>query len=148
MAIPVTAYNKTFLIPESNDPCEIWVGYFSKLKSEVGSENAKMLWLITWKAKGATSCLTNPSFNNWLIKNKIDVTNMATRTLSDLSEIGGNFLGMGKDITKILSIGIPVVLGSVLIGLIIIFRNTTKNATLTDLAIGTPAGSAVKLLKR
>lgn len=147
MAIQATAYQKTFLIPEANDPCAIWVGYYSKLKREVGSDNAKMLWLITWKAKGATSCLTNPSFNNWLVKNKIDVSNMATRTISDLSEIGGNFLGMSKNLSKILSIGVPVALGAVLIGILVVLRNSTKNADITDLASLTPMGKGLKLLK-
>ena len=147
MAIQATAYHKTFLIPETNDPCAIWVGYYSKLKQDVGSDNAKMLWLITWKAKGATSCLTNPSFNNWLIKNKIDISNIATRTISDLSEIGGNFLGMSKNLTKAISIGVPIVLGVVLIGGIILLRNTVKNANLTDLAMLTPVGKGLKLLK-
>lgn len=147
MAIQAIAYRKTFLIPEANDPCAIWVGYYSKLKLEVGADNAKMLWLITWKDRGATSCLTNPSFNNWLVKNKIDVSNIATRTISDLSEIGGNFLGMGKNLTKILSIGVPVFLGAILIGGIVMLRNSTKNADLTDLVGFTPLGKGIKLLK-
>ena len=147
MAIEASAYNTSFLIPEANDPCALWVGYYAKLKREVGTENAKMLWLVTWKNQGSSSCLTNPSFNSWLQKNKIDVSNVTTRTIADLSEIGSNFLGMGKNITKILSIGLPVVLGTVLIGLIVIIRNSAKNADVTDLAMLTPVGRGLKLLQ-
>jgi len=146
MAIQVQAYHKTFLIPEENDPCAIWVGYYSKLKKEVGVENAKTLWLITWKAKGSVSCLTNPSFNNWLQKNNINVSNLATRTLSDMSEIGSNFLGLGKHITKVLSVGVPVVLGVLIVGVIVLIKNTAKNADVTDLALLTPLGRTTKLL--
>ena len=146
MAIQVKVNNDSFLIPESDDPCAIWMGYFSKLKKELGTANARTVWLVTWKEKGVISCLTNPEFNNWLQKNGIDVTNAATRTISDLSEIGGGFLGISKNLTKVFSVGLPVVIGVALVSVIVILRNSTKNATITDLAMLTPAGRGLKLL--
>jgi hypothetical protein len=71
---------------------------------------------------------------------------MATRTISDLSEIGGNLFGLGKNLTKILSIGVPVILAVVLVGIIVLLRNTSKNADLSDVAMLTPAGRGLKLL--
>lgn len=146
MALQIQVNNTTFLIPESDDPCTLWVGYFSKLKKELGTENAKMVWLVTWKTNGAMSCLTNPSFNGWLQKNKLDVSNAATRTISDLSEIGGNFLGLGKNITKLLTVGVPVVIGAVIIGFLVLMNNSTKKADLSDLSMLTPVGRGIKLL--
>ena len=73
---------------------------------------------------------------------------MATRTISDLSEIGGNLFGLGKNLTKILSIGVPVILGIVLVGIIVLLRNSTKNTDVTDLAMLTPAGRGLKLLSK
>lgn len=146
MAIQINIENRIFLVPEADDPCDFWTSYFTKLKSELGQENAKMIWLITWKSNGSASCTTSPNFNKWLHKNNLDVTNMATRTIADLSEIGGNIFGLGKNLTKILSIGVPVILAVVLVGIIVLLRNTSKNADLSDVAMLTPAGRGLKLL--
>jgi len=146
MAIAIKIEEGHFLLPESNDPCSLWISYYQKLVKEVGKNNARMLWLITWKSNGAISCATNPTFNRWLLKNELDISNMATRTIADLSEIGGNVLGMGKNLTKILSIGIPVVLAVILVSVIVIIRNSSKNVDLEDLAMLTPAGRSLKLL--
>ena len=148
MAIQVNLDNRTFLIPEADDPCDFWTSYFAKLRSELGKENAKMIWLITWKTNGSATCTTSPNFNKWLQKNDLDVSNMATRTIADLSEIGGNIFGLGKNLTKILSIGVPVILGVVLIGIIVLLRNSAKNADVTDLAMLTPVGRGLKLLNK
>ncbi|WP_010178107.1 hypothetical protein [Aquimarina agarilytica] len=146
MAIQINIENRIFLVPEADDPCDFWTSYFTKLKSELGQENAKMIWLITWKSNGSTSCTTSPNFNKWLHKNNLDVSNMATRTIADISEIGGNIFGLGKNLTKILSIGVPVILAVVLVGIIVLLRNTSKNADLSDVAMLTPAGRGLKLL--
>lgn len=146
MAIQVNIDNRIFLIPEADDPCDFWTSYYGKLKSELGQDNAKMIWLITWKSNGSSSCTTSPNFNKWLNKNNLDVSNMATRTIADISEIGGNLFGLGKNLTKILSIGVPVILAVVLVGIIVLLRNTSKNTDLTDVAMLTPAGRGLKLL--
>lgn len=146
MATQVTVHNTSFLIPEADDPCDFWTSYYAKLKKEVGSDNAKMLWLVTWKTNGSALCATSPTFNSWLKKNELDVSNMATRSIADISEIGGNIFGLGKGLTKVLSIGIPVILSIVLILIVVILRNSAKDANLSDLAMLTPAGRATKLL--
>lgn len=146
MAIQVTIDNRIFLVPEADDPCDFWTSYFAKLRREIGRENAKMIWLITWKTNGSTACTTSPGFNKWLKKNNLDVSNMATRTIADLSEIGGNLFGLGKSLTKVLSIGVPVILGVVLVGIIILLKNSSKNADVSDIAMLTPAGRGLKLL--
>ena len=148
MAIQVNLDNRIFLIPEADDPCDFWTSYFTKLRSELGKENAKMIWLITWKTNGSATCTTSPNFNKWLQKNNLDVSNMATRTIADLSEIGGNLFGLGKNLTKILSVGVPIILGVVLVGIIFLLRNSTKNANVTDLTMLTPAGRGLKLLSK
>jgi hypothetical protein len=146
MAIQINIENRIFLIPEADDPCDLWTSYFAKLKSELGQKNAKMIWLITWKTNGSATCTTSPNFNKWLRQNNLDVSNMATRTIADLSEIGGNIFGLGKNLTKILSIGVPVILAVVLVGIIVLLKNSAKNADLSDLAMLTPAGRGLKLL--
>jgi len=146
MAIQINVDNRIFLVPEADDPCDFWTSYFAKLKSEIGQENAKMIWLITWKSNGSASCTTSPNFNKWLNQNNLDVSNMATRTIADLSEIGGNIFGLGKYLTKILSIGVPVILAVVLVGVIVLLKNSAKNADVSDLAMLTPAGRGLKLL--
>ncbi|MCH3884532.1 hypothetical protein [Tenacibaculum aquimarinum] len=146
MAIQINIENRIFLVPEADDPCDFWTSYFAKLKRELGQENAKMIWLITWKSNGSASCTTSPNFNKWLHKNNLDVSNMATRTIADISEMGGNIFGLGKNLTKILSIGVPVILAVVLVGIIVLLRNSSKNADLSDVAMLTPAGRGLKLL--
>lgn len=146
MAIQINIDNRIFLVPEADDPCDFWTSYFTKLKRELGKENAKMIWLITWKTNGSAACTTSPNFNKWLDKNDLDVSNMATRTIADISEIRGNIFGLGKNLTKVLSIGVPVILAVVLVGIIVLLKNTAKNADLSDVAMLTPAGRGLKLL--
>ncbi|TGV03637.1 hypothetical protein [Flavivirga rizhaonensis] len=140
MAIQVEVDNRSFLIPEATDPCDFWTSYFKELKREVDQDNAKMLWLLTWKSTGSATCTTSPNFNKWMLKNNLDVSNMATRSIADISEIGGNLFGLGKNLTKVLFIGIPIVLVVVLIVFLVMLRNTTKNADITDLTQLTPIG--------
>ena len=146
MAIQIQVENHIFLVPESDDACDFWTSYYKQLKKKLGKQNAKMIWLVTWKSNGSTFCTTSPTFNKWLRANDLDVSNMATRTIADISEIGGNILGFGKNMTKILSIGIPIVLIVVLIGIIVVLRNSTKNLSVKDLAALSPVGRGVKLL--
>lgn len=141
----ITIGKKVFFIPEPGSPCDLWKAYFKKLKSEVGAENAKMLWLVTWGKNGSASCTTNPDFNRWLKKNRIDVSNAATRAVADVSAIGENILGFGKNMTKVLSFGVPILLGGVTIVILIVLFNTAKKADLSDVAALTPAGRAAKL---
>jgi len=146
MAIQIQVDRHNFLVPESDDPCDFWTSYYKSLKTKLGKQNAKMIWLITWKSNGSLMCTTSPNFNKWLKSNDLDVSNMATRTIADLSEMGGTILGLGKTITKILSIGIPIVLAVVLISILVMLRNSAKNATINDVAMLTPVGRASKLL--
>lgn len=146
MAIELNIDNHIFLVPEADDPCDFWTSYFAKLKQALGQENAKMIWLVTWKTNGALSCATRPNFNIWLKKNNLDVSNMATRTIADISEIGGHVFGLGKTLTKMLSIGIPVVLAVVFIGIIMLIRNTSQQANLSDMAKLTPMGRGLQVL--
>lgn len=148
MALQISVENHFFLIPEADDPCEFWTSYFVKLKKELGQDNAKMIWLITWKTNGATTCTTSPRFNAWLLSNDLDVTTMATRSIADLSEIGGNLFGLGKNLTKLLSIGVPVVLTLLLVGVLMVLRNSTKSATLQDAISLLPGGNVLKQLKK
>lgn len=146
MAIQIQVENQIFLVPESDDACDFWTSYYGQLKKKLGKRNAKMIWLVTWKSNGSVFCTTSPTFLKWLKVNDLDVSNMATRTVADISEIGGNILGFGKNMTKILSIGIPIILIVVLIGIVIILRNSSKGATLKDVMALSPAGQTAKLL--
>jgi hypothetical protein len=146
MAIQIQVENQIFLVPEGDDTCDFWTSYYQQLKKKLGKQNAKMIWLVTWKSNGSTFCTTSPTFNKWLKANDLDVSNMATRTISDISEIGGNILGFGKNMTKILSIGIPMLLIVVLIGIVMVLKNSTKNVSVKDLAMVSPVGRGAKLL--
>ena len=146
MAIQIQVENQLFVVPESDDACDFWTSYYGQLKKKLGSKNAKMIWLVTWKSNGSVFCTTSPTFLKWLRANDLDVSNMATRTIADISEIGGNILGFGKNMTKILSIGTPIVLIIVLIGIVMVLRNSAKGATIKDVLALTPAGSTAKLL--
>lgn len=146
MAIQVNVDNRNFLIPEQGDPCDLWTSYFAKLKTSLGKDNAKMVWLVTWNTNGSALCVANPKFKKWMFSNDLDVSNMATRTMADVSEIGGNLFGLGKSLTKILAIGVPVILAVVLVSIVIMLRNSTKNTKISDLALLTPVGRTAKLL--
>ena len=112
--------DKTFLIPDKGSPCDLWRTYFDHLKRETGRENARNIWLLTWAQNGSASCTTNSDFNRWLSRNGIDVSNAATRAVADVGKIGSNILGLGKNLTKMLSVGIPIASGVLLIIVVII----------------------------
>ena len=131
----ITIDKKIFLIPEAGSPCDTWRVYFEKLQNAVGKENAKVLWLTTWSKNGSLSCTTSAEFNQFLKKNDIDVSTAATRTIADVSAIGGNILGMGKNITKVLSIAMPVLMASIITAIIIVLIKTSKKVDVVDLAM-------------
>lgn len=142
MAIPIQLKNKTFLIPQQNDPCELWRTYFTQLKKAVGKENAKMIWLVTWSKNGNSSCTTASGFNRFLKQNQIDVSSAATRAVADVANMGSNVLGLGKTLTKMLSVGIPVALAAILIVILVVLFKTAKKAEISDIANLTPIGKA------
>jgi hypothetical protein len=148
MARELRLNQKLLLVPESDDPCQLWISYYRSLKRDLGTEHAKMLWLITWKSNGAVRCTTTPDFAKWLKAHDLDVTTIATRSIADLSAIGGNLLGLGKNMTKVLALGVPIVLVIALVGVVVVLRNTTKQATLSDLGGISPAGLGLKLLQK
>ena len=74
MAFQLDIEYKRFMVPESGDPCELWISFYGQLQKAVGSSKARQLWLVSWKANGDVSCTTSPSFINWMQKNKIDVS--------------------------------------------------------------------------
>lgn len=141
----VTIDNKVFFVPSANSPCDLWRAYFHKLKNEVGRNNARAIWLITWKENKASKCTTNADFNRWLKQNEIDVSSAATRAIADISSIGGNILGLGKNLSKMLSIGIPVVLGCIVLVVIVLLLKSSKKMDIKDLAALHPAGRAAQL---
>lgn len=127
--------NKTILVPEPGSECEHWKIYFNQLKSELGRENARTIWLVTWGKNGATFCTTGADFNRWLSRNGIDVSNAATRAIADVSKIGSNLLGLGKNLTKMLSIGLPIASGILLLVIVyvLISKARTNNPITSDL---------------
>lgn len=145
MATQVEVKKKKFLIPEPGDPCELWRSYYFRLKKDLGSENARMIWLITWSKNGSSGCTTNAEFNRFLKQNQIDVSSAATRAVADVSAMGSNILGLGKTLTKVISIGVPVALSAILIVILIVLIKTAKKADMTDLAPLTPMGRAAKI---
>ena len=152
MAFQLDIQDKRFTIPESGDPCELWISYFEQLKKTVGLSKARMVWLVSWKTNGAMSCTTSPSFITWMQKNKIDVSSAATRAIADATTIGSNFMGLGKNLSNVVAIGVPISLGIALLVLGRIVWNTSTNVDLVDIASLTPTGkgmsAALKVLKK
>ncbi len=146
MSKTLTVDTYSFVIPEKDDPCDLWIGYFDALKKSVGTDHAKTLWLITWKSNGAVACTTRPAFNGWMDKQGLDVSNIATRTVSDLAQIQSNFFGLGKNLTKVVVIGVPVILIALLIGVLVIGKKAVDNTDIDDIKMLTPVGRASKLL--
>lgn len=137
----VTVGKKVFLIPDPGSPCDTWRVYFEKLRSQVGKDNAKIIWLMTWEKNGSAKCTTNADFNNFLKKNDIDVSSAATRAIADVSAIGGNILGLGKTMSKMLSIGVPLVFASMLIVVIMLLIKAAKKTDAVDIAMLASGGA-------
>jgi hypothetical protein len=131
------------IIPESSSECSEWLVYFDKLSGKFGSDNARNIWLKTWTVNGSTSCTSNPTFLKFIQKHNIDVSNSATRAVADISQIGSNFLGLGKGITKALAIGVPAVMLSVVAIILYFLFKTAKSTDAKDLAALAPAGKAL-----
>jgi hypothetical protein len=137
----VSVDQKVFVIPDSGSPCDQWINYFIQLKKEVGSNNAKTIWLVTWSKNGTLSCTTNADFNKFIKRNDIDVSIAATRAIADFSEIGGNILGMGKTLSKLFAIGVPLLLGSVFAVVILLLIKAAKKTDAIDLALLATGGA-------
>ncbi len=148
MSKTLTVDTYSFVIPEKDDPCDLWIGYYDTLKKAVGSTHAKTLWLITWKSNGAIGCTTRPSFNGWMGKQGLDVSNIATRTVSDLAQIQSNFFGLGKNLTKVVAIGVPVILIALILGVLVIGKKAVDSTDIEDIKMLTPVGRASKLLSK
>ena len=143
MAFEINIQNRTFFVPESGDPCDTWKAFYAKLRREVGPGNARTIWLITWSKNGSVFCTQNAEFNRFLNKNDIDVSIAATRTVADLSAIGGNILGLGKNLSKMVSIGIPITVGILLAVILIMLINTASKVEISDLMRLHPTGRAL-----
>lgn len=136
------------IIPEKSSECSEWISYFKKLDEKFGAENAKTIWLKTWQVNGSvTSCTTRPDFNAFFKKQDIDVTNLATSTIASAADLGGSILGLGKGVTKVLTYGVPIALGLVLLAIVYAFIRISKNTTATDLSLLTPQGRMAALAK-
>ncbi len=143
----ITVDKKIIVVPDPGSPCDAWKVYFDTLRQMVGKDNAKNIWLATWKFNGALSCTTNADFNQFLKKNQIDVSIAATRAIADVSAIGGNILGLGKSLSKMLAIGVPVLLGSVFLVVIILLAKAAKKTDVIDLALLATGGEAALAAK-
>ena len=139
--------NITVLIPESDSPCDVWKTYYEQLRKLFGTSNAKSVWLLTWSKRGAISCTTNPAFNKWLAGIGIDVSNIATKTLSDFNAMRSDLFGLGKTLTKVLAIGIPVVLVVVLVAIVFSLYKSSQTADVNTLLNISPVGRAMQMAK-
>lgn len=152
MAIQIEIDNKRFIVPENGDPCELWIGYYNQLQKAVGSSKARMLWLVSWKANGDVSCTTSPSFLSWMQKNRVDVSSAATRAIADATTIGSNFMGLGKNMSKVLAYGVPISLAMALLIVLRVLWNSSLDTSLVDITALTPQGkgigTALKVLKK
>lgn len=136
------------IIPEKSSECSEWISYFKKLEGKFGAENAKTIWLKTWQVNGSVaSCTTRPDFNAFFKKQDIDVTNLVTSAVASAADLGGSILGLGKGMTKVLTYGVPIALGLVLIAIVYAFVRISKNVTPNDLAVLTPQGRMASLVK-
>jgi hypothetical protein len=135
------------IIPEKGSECAEWIAYFKKLEERFGRSDAKTLWLKTWQVNGSTSCTTKPDFNKFLRSNDIDVSNLGTRAVAGIADLGGDLMGLGKGLTKILLYGVPVVVTSVIVVVLIVLLRASKNVKPSDIAMLTPAGRAAAVLK-
>jgi len=148
MSKVLTVDTIALVVPQKDDPCDLWITYFDRLQQAVGKSHAKTLWLMTWQSQGASSCTTRPAFNTWLSKKGLDVSNLATRTIADVSAIQGNLFGLGKSLTKVLAIGVPILLIAVLVGVFIIGKRAVVDADDIDINALSPLGKVTKLLKK
>lgn len=139
---------QNIIIPDSGAECAEWISYYSKLQDKFGELNARTIWLKTWQVNGSTSCTTKPDFNAFLKKHKIDVSNAATAAVAGIADIGGDILGMGKGLTKVLLYGGPVVLLAIIGTVLYAIVKVSKNASPSDVANLVPQGRALNLLSK
>jgi len=137
--------NKVFFVPEKDSPCDLWKSYYDDLQKHVGKHHAKTIWLATWAKNGDATCNTKPGFQEWTKKHGIDVSTFPTQALAGLSQVGGNILGMGKNLSKLFAVGIPVVLGGMALLALYIVYHTTRKASISDIVAFTPMGRAAKV---
>ena len=136
---------QNIIVPEGSSECSEWMAYFNKLKEHFGEGNARIIWLKTWQVNGSTSCTSKGEFNTFLKKHQIDVSNMATAAIAGISDLGGDLLGLGKNVGKIVAYGVPIVLVAIIATILYSIARISKNTSASDLAVLTPEGQVVNL---
>lgn len=132
-------------IPAAGAACQVWRDYYRLLSGRFGALHARQLWLFTWKHRGQGTCTSDPAFRRWLEKQQLDVGSTASGFVADISQIGKNFMGLGKNMSRVLSIGLPVTLGLTGLALVYLLYHAAKRP---DLIAGLhPAGRSAAVLK-
>ena len=137
--------NINFNVPEKDAQKSDWKTYLNKLRKEFSRDRANELFLITWRFNGSFSYTTDSEFNNYFKKKGILLptdTAKAISSLKDGAETIFDIVGFGLNVVKY---GVPVIGGVTLLIVLYFLFNVAKKGNVSDLAMITPQGRALKM---
>ena len=86
-------------IPSKTTTADIWISWYKALKSELGQDDANVLFKSVWDARGSSDANT-PELREYLAKYKITIKMGAKEAFIDVVSSPFEFFSFAKDIGK------------------------------------------------
>lgn len=140
----ITFGKRNINVPDENANKSDWKTYLKKLRDEFPRDRANELFLITWRHNGTFSYTTDSDFNKYFKKKGILLPSDMAKAISSVKDFGGSIfdiVGMGLNVVKY---GVPIIGGCALILVVYYLFNIAKKGNVSDLAMITPQGRALK----
>tara|TARA_R100000697_G_scaffold10758_1_gene16474 strand:+ start:211 stop:660 length:450 start_codon:yes stop_codon:yes gene_type:complete len=141
------ADNRNINVPEENAQKSDWKTYLAKLRNEFPRDRANELFLITWRFNGTFSYTTDSDFNNYFKKKGILLPSDTAKAIASVKDVGSSLFDIVGMTINIAKYGIPIVGGITLILVLYFLFNVSKKGNVSDLAMLTPQGRALKMGK-
>ena len=113
-------------IPSKSSTADIWMSWYKALKSDLGEDDAKVLFKSVWDARGSDDANT-PELRDFLAKYGITVKMGAKEAILDAISSPFEFFNFAKDIGKTMIYGWMVFIFLIMAVVIYFLFNASKN---------------------
>lgn len=139
--------NRNINVPEQDAMKSDWKVYLDKLRKEFPRGRANELFLITWRYNGTFSYTTDSDFNKHFQKKGISIPSDSASAIASVKDLGSNVFDILALPFKIAKYGVPIIGGVTLLIVLYYLFNIAKKGNVSDLAMITPQGRALKMGK-
>ena len=113
-------------IPSKSSTADIWMSWYKALKSDLGEDDANVLFKSVWDARGSDDANT-PELRDFLAKYGITVKMGAKEAILDAISSPFEFFNFAKDIGKTMIYGWMVFIFLIMAVVIYFLFNASKN---------------------